>query len=150
MLENKTFRIIAIAIAVVTVLIFFYMLILGEGFIFSLVVPLLIGGLAMFKLYNYFQKKNPFVKTESLAVLYSELNQYDPELLKVFSQFSKGQQKMTLSDLQSIRNSYSASLSYQDLQNLINEGSEESQYKVDQYNYSLSLLDELIAETQYV
>lgn len=150
MFENKTYRLFAIIIALVTLFIFFYMLSLGEGLILSFAVPLLIGGLAMFKLYNYFKKQNPFVKTESLAVLYTELSQYDPDLLKVFSQFSNGQKRMTLSDLQSIRNTYAASINYQQLQQLINDGNEESQYKVDQYNYSLSLLDELIEQTQYV
>lgn len=149
MLENKTYQIFAIIIAVVTVLIFIYLLALGEGILFSLAVPLLIGGLAMFKLYNHFQKKNPFVRMESLSILYSELNQYDPDLLNVFSNFSDGQRRMTLSDLQAIRNHYASSMNYQQLQALIKEGTEESQYKVDQYNYSLSLLDELIEETQY-
>lgn len=150
MFENKTFKILAIITAVVTFLIFIYILSLGEGIIFSLAIPLLIGGLVIFKLYDYFKKKNPFVHVEGLAFLYAELNQYDPDLLKVFNKFSKTERKMTLNDLLAIRNVYAASINHHQLQSLINEGTEESQYEVEKYNYSLYLLDDLIENTRIV
>ena len=121
---------------------------LGEGVIFSLGIAIVIAGLLLFKLYSYFKKKNPVVSTQSMAYLYGELSRYDPNLLTSFQNLEAQSKVITLADLLHIRNLYANGMTNQKLNELMHQQTEESQYLIDQYNYSLSLLDELIHKTK--
>lgn len=56
MFQNQTMRYISIAIGVISIFIFLYLLKLGEGLVISLMVAVFICGLSLFKLKNYYEK----------------------------------------------------------------------------------------------
>ena len=55
MFQNQTMRDISIAIGVISIFIFLYLLKLGEGLVISLIVAVFICGLSLFKLTNEFE-----------------------------------------------------------------------------------------------
>lgn len=144
MLKNQTIKYTAIAIAVVSFLIFLYLLKLGEGFIFSLVIGLLLCGLGLYRLKSFYEKKNPYVKSEHLAWLYGELQEYDQDLFNKISSHTKSTGHLELSQLKAIRNRYASSMNETQLQVLADQHTEESKYRLDQYNYSIYVMDEVI------
>ncbi|WP_228141480.1 hypothetical protein [Acinetobacter baumannii] len=80
MFQNQTMRYISIAIGVISIFIFLYLLKLGEGLVISLMVAVFICGLSLLKLKNYYEKNNPYISAEHLAWLYGELQEYDQDL----------------------------------------------------------------------
>lgn len=60
MFQNQTMRYISIAIGVISIFIFLYLLKLGEGLVISLMVAVFICGLSLLKLKNYYEK-NKFI-----------------------------------------------------------------------------------------
>lgn len=145
MFKNQTMKYISIAIAVVSFLIFLYLLKLGEGFIMSLIIGSLICGLSLFKLKSYYEKNNPFVQAEHLAWLYGELQEYDPDLFNTISGHTKSSGRLELSQLKAIRNRYASSMTETQLQALASQHTEESKFRLDQYNYSIYVMDEVIS-----
>nr|WP_228719904.1 hypothetical protein [Acinetobacter baumannii] len=75
MFQNQTMRYISIAIGVISIFIFLYLLKLGEGLVISLMVAVFICGLSLLKLKNYYEKNNPYISAEHLAWLYGELQE---------------------------------------------------------------------------
>lgn len=144
MFKNQTMKYISIAIAVVSFLIFLYLLKLGEGFIFSFIIGLLICSLCLYKLKNYYEKSNPYVQSEHLAWLYGELQEYDQDLFNKISSHTKSTGHLELSQLKAIRNRYASSMTETQLQALANQHTEESKYRLEQYNYSIYVMDEVI------
>ena len=144
MFKNQTMKYIAIAIAVVSFLIFVYLLKLGEGFIISLIIGLFICGLSLFKLKRYYEKNNPHLQAEHLAWLYGELQEYDQDLFNTISSQTKSTGRLELSQLKAIRNRYATSMTETQLQDLASQHTEESKYRLEQYNYSIYVMDEVI------
>lgn len=144
MFKNETIKYISIAIAVVSFLIFLYLLKLGEGFIVSLIIGSLICVLSLFKLKSYYERNNPYVQAEHLAWLYGELQEYDQDLFNTISSHTKSSGRLELSQLKSIRNRYASSMNEIQLQDLASQHTEESKFRLDQYNYSIYVMDEVI------
>ncbi len=144
MFQNQTMRYISIAIGVISIFIFLYLLKLGEGLVISLMVAVFICGLSLFKLKNYYEKNNPYISAEHLAWLYGELQEYDQDLFTTVSNLTKSTGRLELSQLKSIRNRYASSMNETQLQALASEHTEESKYRLDQYNYSIYVMDEVI------
>lgn len=143
MFQNQTMRYISIAIGVISIFIFLYLLKLGEGLVISLMVALFICGLSLLKLKTT-MKNNPYINAEHLAWLYGELQEYDQDLFTTVSNLTKSTGRLELSQLKSIRNRYASSMNETQLQALASEHTEESKYRLDQYNYSIYVMDEVI------
>ncbi len=60
------------------------------------------------------------------------------------SNLTKSTGRLELSQLKSIRNRYASSMNETQLQALASEHTEESKYRLDQYNYSIYVMDEII------
>ena len=93
---------------------------------------------------NYYEKNNPYINAEHLAWLYGELQEYDQDLFTTVSNLTKSTGRLELSQLKSIRNRYASSMNETQLQALASEHTEESKYRLDQYNYSIYVMDEII------
>lgn len=100
--------------------------------------------MSLLKLKNYYEKNNPYISAEHLAWLYGELQEYDQDLFTTVSNLTKSTGRLELSQLKSIRNRYASSMNETQLQALASEHTEESKYRLDQYNYSIYVMDEVI------
>ena len=65
MFQNQTMRYISIAIGVISIFIFLYLLKLGEGLVISLMVAVFICGLSLLKLKNYYEMSQKQLEKEA-------------------------------------------------------------------------------------